>query len=65
MLGCLEQLTELATALSAEPDTERLTERLLVGAKELTNADGGTLYLLSEAGDALVFRTLRNDSLGV
>ena len=65
VLARLERLTELGTALSAERDTERLTERLLLGAKELTRADGGTLYLLSEGGDALEFRILRNDSLGL
>ncbi|MEF8793664.1 MAG: HD domain-containing phosphohydrolase [Thiohalorhabdus sp.] len=64
-MGRLDRLTELGTALSAEADTERLTEQILIGAKELTHADGGTLYLLNEAGDALLFRTLRNDSLGV
>lgn len=65
VLDRLDRLTELGTALSAERDTERLTEQILIGAKELTHADGGTLYLLDEAGEALDFQTLRNDSLGL
>ena len=65
VLDRLDRLTALGTALSAERDTERLTERILLGAKELTHADGGTLYLLNDDEDALVFHTVRNDSLGL
>jgi HD-GYP domain-containing protein (c-di-GMP phosphodiesterase class II) len=63
LLDRLERLTQLGTALSAERDTERLTERILIGAKELTHADGGTLYLLTDDERALAFQALRNDSL--
>lgn len=65
LIARLERLTELGTALSAEADSERLIERLLAGAKELTRADGGTLYLLNDARTALEFRLLRNDSLAL
>ncbi|MFA9460596.1 HD domain-containing phosphohydrolase [Thiohalorhabdus sp. Cl-TMA] len=65
LLERLERLNAIGTALSAERDTTRLLEQILVGAKELTGADGGTLYLKNEAGDALDFRIVRNDSLGI
>ncbi|EKV32508.1 HD-GYP domain protein [Caenispirillum salinarum AK4] len=58
----LERLIELGIALSAERDHDRLMERILLEAKDLTNADGGTLYLRTE-DDTLRFTILRNDTL--
>jgi GAF domain-containing protein len=49
------RLIELGIALSAERNHDRLLEMILLGAKELANADGGTLYLVSEAGRELRF----------
>ncbi len=39
------RLIEIGIALSAERDHDRLLEEILLGAKDLANADGGTLYL--------------------
>ncbi|NKD77586.1 GAF domain-containing protein [Haematospirillum sp. H1815] len=61
----LSRLIELGIALSAERDHNRLTERILVEAKNLANADGGTLYLLSEDGRSLHFDIVRNDTLKI
>ena len=58
------ELIEIGIALSAEPDPERLHERILVEAKAFTNADAGTLYLLRN-GKELKFQIVRNDSLGI
>src|SRR6185312_5788270 len=38
----LRRLIDLGIALSAERNHDRLLEQILLGAKELTNADGGT-----------------------
>ena len=59
------KLINLGIALSAELDHDRLMEMILVDAKELCNADGGTLYLYSDDDDALSFRIVRNDSLNI
>jgi HD-GYP domain-containing protein (c-di-GMP phosphodiesterase class II) len=59
------RLIELGIALSAERNHNRLLETILVGAKELTNADGGTLYLVGEAGRELRFTIVRNDTMGI
>jgi hypothetical protein len=59
------RLIELGIKLSAERNHERLLETILLGAKELANADGGTLYLVSEDRSALRFAIMRNDSLGI
>jgi HD-GYP domain-containing protein (c-di-GMP phosphodiesterase class II) len=60
----LRRLIDLGIALSAERNHDRLLEQILLGAKELTNADGGTLYLRTD-DDRLAFEILRNDTLGV
>jgi HD-GYP domain-containing protein (c-di-GMP phosphodiesterase class II) len=59
----LERLNAIGIALSAEHEPKRLLEMILLGAKELTNADGGTLYTLED--DKLKFEILHNDSLGI
>ncbi|CAA7613860.1 HD domain-containing phosphohydrolase [Magnetospirillum sp. UT-4] len=60
----LGRLVDLGIAMSAERDTTKLMEMVLVGAKELTNADGGTLYTIGDDGK-LHFQILRNDTLNV
>ncbi|KAF0116195.1 MAG: HD-GYP domain [Rhodospirillaceae bacterium] len=60
----LRRLVDLGIALSAERVLDRLLERILLEAKDLTNADGGTLYLCDEH-DGLEFVIVRNDTLGI
>jgi HD-GYP domain-containing protein (c-di-GMP phosphodiesterase class II) len=64
MLNQLERLNSIGVALSAEHDTNRLLEIILLGAKELTNADGGTLYLVTE-DNKLQFEIMRTLSLDI
>jgi HD-GYP domain-containing protein (c-di-GMP phosphodiesterase class II) len=59
------RLIELGIALSAEHNHDRLLETILLGAKELSNADGGTLYLVGETGQELRFTIMRNDTMGI
>ncbi len=59
-----QRLIEIGIALSAEQDTDRLMERILLEAKDLTNADGGTLYLKTN-DDSLKFEIMRTDSLNI
>lgn len=63
LLGRLEQLNEIGAALSRERDITCLLESILVAAKTITHADGGTLYRISEDGRTLRFEILRTDSL--
>lgn len=62
-LSKLEYLNAVGIALSQERDINCLLEMILVAAKNLTRADGGTLYRL--VGDKLQFEILRTDSLGI
>jgi HD-GYP domain-containing protein (c-di-GMP phosphodiesterase class II) len=59
------RLIELGIALSAERNHNCLLEEILLGAKELANADGGTLYLVSEDGRELRFAIMRNDTMKI
>jgi HD-GYP domain-containing protein (c-di-GMP phosphodiesterase class II) len=62
----LEELNEIGIALSKEKDLDRLLETILVAAKKITNADGGTLYRRHAADDdTLRFEIIRTDSLGI
>ncbi len=64
LLKRLRRLNTIGVALSAEKDNGRLLERILESAKELTNADGGTLYLRTD-DDHLKFEIMLTESLGV
>jgi HD-GYP domain-containing protein (c-di-GMP phosphodiesterase class II) len=61
----LEQLNAIGAALSKERDINRLLESILIAAKTITHADGGTLYRMTEDGKALRFEILRTDSLHI
>jgi HD-GYP domain-containing protein (c-di-GMP phosphodiesterase class II) len=60
----IEELTDIGVALSAEKDHARLLEMILSKAKELTRADGGTLYSHTE-DNRLRFEIVITDSLGI
>lgn len=61
----MHRLIELGIALSSERDINRLLEMILLEAKDIGNADGGTLYLVTEEEDGLSFQIMRNDSLDI
>ncbi len=63
----LEQLNEIGAALSQEKNIDRLLEKILLAAKAITRADGGTLYVLepSDEGPRLRFAIMRNEALGI
>lgn len=60
----LELLYKVGIALSSERNKDRLLEMILLEAKALCNADGGTLYLRTD-DDRLKFAIMRTDSLGI
>ena len=63
LLERIDRLTEIGIALSAEKDTAKLLELIMMGAKTLTHADGGSLYFLKD--DKLNFEIISNDTLGI
>ena len=60
-----EQLNQIGAALSNERNIDRLLENILVAAKTITHADGGTLYRMSDDGRRLHFAIVRSDSLNI
>ena len=60
----LQQLNAIGVALSAEKDTPRLLEMILLGAKRITGADGGSLYTMTADGE-LQFEIVRTDSMNI
>lgn len=59
-----EQLLGIGVALSRERDINKLLEAILLAAKDVTNADGGTLYRMADER-TLKFEIVRNDTLGI
>ena len=59
----LRRLIDVGIALSAERNHDRLMERILLEAKDIYNADGGTLYVKDR--DRLVFSVMRTDTMNI
>jgi hypothetical protein len=62
LLEQIEKLTEIGIALSAEKNTAHLLELILMGAKTLTNADGGTIYSVDQENQTVKMEIVRTDS---
>jgi len=62
--SALRHLINIGVELSTEEDTTTLLEHILMSAKQLANADGGTIYSITEQ-QTLKFDTLLNDTLGM
>lgn len=65
LLQRFEQLNEIGASLSNERNIDRLLEKILLAAKAITHADGGTLYRVSDDGRSLRFEIVRTDSLKI
>lgn len=61
----LRRYAEIGMALSGEEDMSKLLEMIVYEAREITNADAGTLYMVSEFGSHLDFVILQNQSMRV
>lgn len=64
----LKELNRIGVALSTEHDLDRLLQLIVTKSRELTHADGGSLYLVDRDEDGepkgtLHFRVAQNDTL--
>ncbi|MCW9014337.1 MAG: GAF domain-containing protein [Gammaproteobacteria bacterium] len=64
MLSKIDMLNEIGIVLSSEKNNQRVLELILNGAKKLTNADGGSLYTVTD-NDELKFEIVSTDSLDI
>ncbi len=61
----LSELIKIGIALSSEHNIDRLLEMIIDQARMLTNADGGTLYIVNDNKTALDFAIVHNASLNI
>ncbi len=59
----IDKLNKIGILLSSQSSLDSLLEQLVFEAKNLTNADGVTLYLLNK--EKLEFKVVETDSLGI
>jgi HD-GYP domain-containing protein (c-di-GMP phosphodiesterase class II) len=61
----IKRLTRIGTAMSAERNIERLFEMIIEEARKFTNADGGTLYIMSDDNRELQFAIVQTETLQI
>lgn len=64
-LDQIRRLNQIGTALPAEKNLDRLLEMIVDEARDFTNADGGTLYIMSDDEEELHFAIVQNTSLNI
>ena len=60
-----DKLINIGYALSSIKDYTVILETILIGAKDIVGADGGTLYLYDRENNALDFKIALNNSLDI
>ena len=61
----IEQLIEIGHSLTSETSFDALMEKILFAAKQLSTADGGTLYMVNDDEKSLSFKVVQTDSLNI
>jgi HD-GYP domain-containing protein (c-di-GMP phosphodiesterase class II) len=61
----IKKLVGIGMALSLEKDIDKLLEMIVDKARELSNADAGTLYILDKENKQLDFKIVQNSSINV
>ncbi|HPP07448.1 MAG TPA: GAF domain-containing protein, partial [Syntrophorhabdaceae bacterium] len=61
----VSELLKIGIALSGEHNIDKLLNMIVEQGRRLTNADGGTLYIVTKDGSALEFAIVQNASLNI
>ena len=61
----VDDLLDIGVSLTSEKSFGTLMEKIMLGAKQFTNADAGTLYLVSEDKKYLDFWVVHTDTLNI
>lgn len=61
----ISQLIEIGESLTKEKNIDTLMEKILIAAKTISNADAGTLYIMSSDEKSLQFKVVQTDSLHI
>ena len=59
----VKRLQEIGLALSTEDDINVIFELIMDEAKNITNADGRTLYMISDDSKTMKFEIMATDSM--
>lgn len=59
------KLLDIGYKITSQKDFMTILQTILVGAKELSSSDGGTLYLFDEKKQQLCFQIVSNDTLDI
>jgi signal transduction histidine kinase len=63
LMSQVKKLSDVGRALSGKRDLNELLEKIVTESRILTNADGGTLYILED--NSLAFKIVQNESLNI
>ncbi len=61
----INELLSIGISLTSENNYEILLEKVMLGCKRFSNADAGTLYLISEDEKSIEFKIVHTDSLDI
>lgn len=61
----IHELLSIGVSLTSENNFDILMEKIMLGAKRFSNADAGTIYMLSEDKKHLIFEVVHTDSLNI
>ena len=61
----IDDLISIGSSLTSEKNFDVLMEKIMLGAKNFTDADGGTLYLRTEDEKKLKFTVVQTESLNI
>ncbi len=64
LFGVLEKLNHIGASLSSEANLDKLLESILINTQEIVNADGGTLFVVTDR-KTLRFSIVINKTLGI
>ena len=64
LFGVLEKLNQVGASLSSEANLDKLLESILINTQEIVNADGGTLFVVTEH-KTLQFSIVCNKTMGI
>ena len=59
------KILDIAYKITSQKNFSMILETILLGAKELSNSDGGTLYLYNQKENTLDFKIASNDTLKI
>jgi len=65
MKSAIQEFIDISKALSAEKDFDKLLEQILNQAQHICNADGGSIALVDDDEECLVYSLLKNSKTGV